>query len=203
MLPNIEDEQARLVMFENGELDLMSIDTETYEAALDPGHPFNPLLYVSPYGGLWFIKMKIDMAPLDDLLVRKALAHGQDMEKHRQRHLGPHRDPCQGSDIEPDPVPRPGRRLISRTIRTSRCSSLSDSSYGSGSDLPLLMIDLRRPGMIAMGVAMKEYWKDNLDVELEHPQARERRVAGVRASQFWRASQGSWIPDPMQIVRPP
>ena len=58
VLPNIEDEQARLVMFENGELDVMSIGIETYEAALDPGHPSNPLLYESSYGGLWFIEMR-------------------------------------------------------------------------------------------------------------------------------------------------
>ena len=75
----ITDRQVQVIAFENGELDLMSIDSATYEAALDPSHPFNPLLKVTPYGGLWFIKNKIDMAPMEDLLVRKALAHGADM----------------------------------------------------------------------------------------------------------------------------
>ena len=51
MMPIIPDEQSRMVMFENGELHLMKIDGEIYEAALEPGHPFNPLVYVSPYGG--------------------------------------------------------------------------------------------------------------------------------------------------------
>ena len=64
-LPNIEDEQQRLLMFENGELDVMRVGSETYEAALDPGHPFNPMLYASPYGGLWFIKLRKDDAPLE------------------------------------------------------------------------------------------------------------------------------------------
>ena len=71
LLPNIPDEQIRLIFFENGELDVMSIGIETYTAALDPGNALNPLLYESPYGGLWFIEMKIDYAPLEDLLVRK------------------------------------------------------------------------------------------------------------------------------------
>ena len=57
----------------------MSIDIETYQAALDPGHPFNPLLYESPYGGLWFIALDDNMAPLDDSSIRKALAYGVDM----------------------------------------------------------------------------------------------------------------------------
>ena len=30
VLPNIPDEQARLIMFENGELDVMTIDIQTY-----------------------------------------------------------------------------------------------------------------------------------------------------------------------------
>ena len=31
---NITDNQVKVIMFENGELDLMSIDSATYEAAL-------------------------------------------------------------------------------------------------------------------------------------------------------------------------
>jgi ABC-type oligopeptide transport system substrate-binding subunit len=78
-------------MFENGELDVMSIDSATYEAALDPSHPFNPLLYISRYGGLAFVKMKIDTEPLEDLLVRKGLAHGVDMEATTKAVWGPWR----------------------------------------------------------------------------------------------------------------
>ena len=29
------------------------------------------------------------------------------------------------------------------------------------------MIDLHRPEMVEMGVAMREYWKDNLGIELD------------------------------------
>ena len=198
VLPNIEDEQARLVMFENGELDVMPIDSETYEAALDPGHPFNPLLYVSPYGGLWFIKMKIDFSPLENLLVRKALAHGQDMESIVSAIWGPTATHAKGliSSLVPCHDPDADYQPYDPDLALQY---LSDSSYGSGSDLPLLMIDLRRPDMIAMGVAMKEYWKDNLDVELNILKL-ESGVWQREGAQFWRASQGSWIPDPMQIV---
>ena len=76
---------------------------------------------------------------------------------------------------------------------------LSDSTYGSGSDLPLLRIDLTRPDMVAMGVAMKEYWKDNLGVELDVLK-RESGMPRREASQFYRTSLGSWTPDPIQIV---
>ena len=46
------------------------------------------------------------MAPLEDLLVRKALAHGQDMETIVKAVLGRDGDhTCEGPDIEPDTVP--------------------------------------------------------------------------------------------------
>ena len=198
VLPNIEDEQARLVMFENGELDLMSIDTETYEAALDPGHPFNPLLYVSPYGGLWFLKAKDDMAPLEDLLVRKALAHGQDMESIVSAIWGPTATHAKGLTSSHVPCHNPDADYQPYDPDLAQ-QQLSDSTYGSGPDLPPLKIDLNRPNMVAMGVAMKEYWKDNLDVELDVLK-RENGMPRREASQLYRISLGSWIPDPIQIV---
>ncbi len=197
-LPVIPDRQVQVIMFENGELDVMSIDSTTYEAALNPSHPFNPLLYISPYGGLGFTKLKIDMAPLEDLLVRKALAHGQDMETivkavwgstaTRAKGLISSLIPCHNPDSDPqyyDPD-------LAR-------QALSESTYGSGDNLPLLLIDLAHPTTIAMGVAMKEYWKDNLDVELDILR-RESGMPRRENSQFYRISLGSWIPDPIQIV---
>ena len=53
--------------------------------------------------------------------------------------------------------------------------------------------------MVNMGVAMREYWKDNLGVELDLLK-RESGMPRREASQFYRISLGSWIPDPVQIV---
>ena len=197
VLPNIEDEQARLVMFENGDLDVMMIDRETYEAALAPRHLFNPLLYSSPSGGLWYIWMDLWSA-LKDPRARRALAHGQDMESIVRAVWGPTAThakglisslvPCHNPDADPQPYdPDLARQL------------LSASSYGSGPDLPMLMIDLHRPNMVAMGIAIKEYWKDNLGVELDVLK-RESGVTRRDDSQLRRSSVGTWIPDPSQIV---
>ena len=195
---NIADNQVKLIMFENGELDLMSLDSATYEAALDPSHPFNPLLKVTPYGGLWFIKNKIDMAPLEDLLVRKALAHGADMRSIVKAVWGVTEDfatglispliPCHNPDA-------PGHIYDPELAR----QELATSSYGSAEDLPPLLIDLARPLMVNMGVAVKEYWKDNLGIDLDILK-RESGMPRREASQFYRISLGSWIPDPVQIV---
>ena len=195
---NITDNQVKVIAFENGELDLMSIDRATYEAALDPSHPFNPLLKVTPSGGLWFIKNKIDMAPLEDLLVRKALAHGADMRSIVKAVWGPTEDFATGLISPLIPCHNPDAKGHFYDPDLAR-QALARSSYGSAHNLPPLLIDLARPLMINMGLAVKEYWKDNLGIDLDILK-REGGMPRREASQFYRISLGSWIPDPIQIV---
>ena len=196
VLPNIEDEQQRLVMFENGELDVVMIDSETYEVALGPRHPFNPMLYSSPYGGLWFIRLEADYEPLHDLALRKALAHGQDMESIVGAVWGPTATHAKGLISSLVPCHNPDADYQTYDPDLAR-QQLSESRYRD--DLPLLKIDLSRHDMVAMGVAIKEYWKDNLDVELDVLK-RESGMDRRWDSQFRRSSFGPWIPDPVQSV---
>ena len=163
---NLADKDVKVIWFENGELDLMSLDSATFETALDPSHPFNPLLKVTPYGGLWFIKNKIDMAPLEDLLVRKALAHGADMWTIVRAVWGVTEDIATGLISPLIPCHNPDARGHFYDPDLAR-QELATSSYGSGDNLPPLLIDLHRPLMVDLGIAVKEYWKDNLGVELD------------------------------------
>ena len=201
LLPNIPDRQVQVVMFENAELDVLSLGfggSPTYEAALNPSHPFNPLLYISPYGGLVFIKNKIDMAPLEDLLVRKALAHGQDMQTIVKAIWGATATHSKGLISTLIPCHNPEARGQYYDPDLAR-QALSTSTYGSGDNIPALLIDLGSPEMVSMGVSMKEYWKDNLDIDLDVLK-REAGMPRRESSQFYRISLGSWIPDPIQIV---
>ena len=198
VLPNIADEQQRLLMFENGELDVMSMGRGTYHAALDPGHSFNPLLYTSSYGGLSFIQMEYTWIPLYDVRVRKALAHGADMEMIVSAISGPTANHAKGLISNLIPCHNPDADYQPYDPDLAR-QQLSESIYGSGSNLPLLMIDLSRPDMVAMGIALKEYWKDNLDIKLD-VMKRESGVERHEEAHLLRSSFSSWIPDPSQIV---
>ena len=195
---NVSDSQVQVIMFENGELDLMTIDPPTYEAALNPEHPFNPLLYLAPGGGLWFIKMKLDMEPLEDLLVRKALAHGADMKSIVKAVWGQTEDQATGLISPQIPCHNPDSTGLTYDPELAR-QALATSSYGGADNLPPMLVDLARPLMVNMGVAVKEYWKDNLGVELDLLK-RESGMPRREGSQFYRISLGSWIPDPVQIV---
>ena len=112
------------------------------------------------------INLNIDLVPLEDLLVRKALAHEPGHGRDRQDRLGPHCGPCEGLDIPPRPMPQPGRRLSALRPGLAR-QALATSSYGSVDNLPPLMIDLIRPDEVDMGRLIGAYWQDNLGVDLE------------------------------------
>ena len=196
---NVTDDQVKLMMFENGELDLMRIESATYEAALDPNHPFNPLLKVTPYGGLWYIKNRIHKAPLDDLLVRKALAHGADMRAIVKAVWGPTETFATGMISPLIPCHNPDARGHFYDPDLAR-QELATSSYVSADNLPPLLIDLAGPVMVNMGAAVKEYWKDNLGIDLDIISV-EWIFGPPELLHFYRFSLGSWIPDPIQIVR--
>ncbi len=198
VLENIPDRQVQVIMFENRELDMMTLDGPTYSEALDPNHPFNPLLKTTPGGGLWYFIAHVARPPLEDLFVRKAMASAVDMRTILTAVHGPTAQMATG--------------LISPTINCHDPNALgqtydpdlarqflSESSYGSAANLPVLKTDLARPDIVNIGAAMKEYWKDNLDVELDIVK-RERGIGRRPDSQWGRHSAGAWIPDPIQIV---
>ena len=68
----------------------MSLDSATYEAALDPSHPFNPLLKSHPVRRPVVHQEQDRHGPaVRTLLVRKALAHGADMRSIVKAVWGP------------------------------------------------------------------------------------------------------------------
>ncbi len=193
-LPNIPDERVRLIMFESGELDLMKIDRSTFEAAHDPRHPFNPLVYISPAIGSLAIEPDIEASPLDDLLFRKALAHGQDMEKIVKIVWGSSAVHAKGLITSMALCHDPGANHQPYDPDLAR-QYLSESEHGSGDDGTSLTIDLSRPDMVELGIFMKRYWKHNLGVDLEI----RGRGAGMprrTAPHLRDVGLDSWVPDP-------
>ena len=197
---NVKDRQVQAIMFENGETDLWNSQPPEYEAALDPASPLNKMIFTAPAAGLWYIKVKFDITPLDDLLVRKALAHGTDMASIVPAIWG-----TGGTTIFADGIMGPvmdchqpegaGHKYDPELAR----QELASSQYGGPDSLPPLLFDLSRPLMVNMGVATKEYWKDNLGIELDLLK-RESGMPRRPGAQFYRISTGSGTPDPTVVL---
>jgi ABC-type transport system substrate-binding protein len=197
-LLGIQDAQVSVIMFENAELDAMTVDAATLEAAQDPSHYMYGLHYHANYPGVQFIKNKLDIAPMEDTLVRQALGHGMDMGSIVKAVWGNLALPATGIMGKGLPCHNPDARGIYYDPDLAR-QSLEGSTYGSGPALPSMFLDVRKGQLSNMGVSIKEYWKDNLGIDLDVLK-RESGMPRREASQFYRISLGSWIPDPIQIV---
>ena len=195
----VTDPNVQMIMFENEEVDLLHLRELTYEVLLEPTHPLNHTLYTAPLASIWYIKMKTDIPPIDDLLVRKALAHSIDMPaisevlfgRSTSRYLTGLIGPAM-TCFNPDGVGHPYDPELAR-------SELAASQYGGPDTLPPLLMDVHYPPMVNMAVAVKEYWKDNLGIDLSLLK-RESGMPRREGAQFYRISLGSYIPDPSQIV---
>ena len=76
---------------------------------------------------------------------------------------------------------------------------LAESTYGSGANVPVILADLSRGSFINMSVAIKEYWKDNLNIELDILR-RESGMPRRDNTQLRRYSEAAWVPDPTQVM---
>ena len=194
----IQDAQVSIIMFENAELDAMTVDAATLEAAQDPSHYMYGLHYHANYPGVQYIKNKLDIAPMEDLLVRQALGHGMDMGSIVKAIFGNLALPATGIMGKGLPCHNPDARGIYYDPDFAR-QSLGGSTYGSGDSLPSMFLDVAKGDLSNMAVSIKEYWKDNLGVELDVI-ARESGQERREGSQFYRISIGSWILDPAQVI---
>jgi oligopeptide transport system substrate-binding protein len=197
---NVTDTQVKIIMFENGEVSFVGIGADVYKEALKPDNPLNPFLLTTPIASLWYVKMKTDLAPVEDVFVRRALAHAVDLKSINTALFGTASTAWATGLISPNIAchndsPDAGLGYDPDYAR----QSLAESTYGSADNLPTLIFDMHYPPMINIVVAMKEYWKDNLGVELDLLK-RESGMPRREGAQFYRISTASYAPDPLQIM---
>jgi ABC-type transport system substrate-binding protein len=195
----VADSGVQYTMFENGELSFMQANANLIDPIVsDPNHPFNKLLIHTNYPGFTFLKFHLDIAPMEDLLVRKALAHGNDMETVIKGVYGRRSIYGRGLMAPGMPCHDPNARGIDYDPDLAR-QELADSTYMTGDNFPALFIDGRSANDSNANTAIKEYWKDNLGVELD-----TRRVETGQpireGSPLRRIGLGSWIMDPANVM---
>ncbi len=198
-MPRIPDSQVKTIMFENGEADIYTfVDEPTWAAAaVDPYHYFHDKLRPIGNAGVWFSIPLLDRAPLEDLFVRKSLAQGADMQTIISAVMGPLTKKATGYISPTLPCGNPVATGHTYDPDLAR-QYLAESTYGSAANVGVLKIDLGRSEIISMTVAMREYWKDNLDVELDILK-RESGMPRRDDSQFRRASGGATFPDELTV----
>jgi ABC-type oligopeptide transport system substrate-binding subunit len=72
---------SSMMMYENNQIDIVSVGAYNIERVLDPHNPLNKELVIAPELSVSYIGLNNKMPPFDDVRVRQAFCHAIDKEK--------------------------------------------------------------------------------------------------------------------------
>jgi ABC-type transport system substrate-binding protein len=185
-MPWVGDLQTQMIMYENGEADVIFGDLVRQPAAHDPGHKFNGDLQRVKGSGIWYFAFDTTREPFDDINVRKALSHAIQMELAVHAVFAP--TATWGTGIIHPALaahtPRGGYGFD--VAKAKEFAALS--KYGADpANWPAMHVALQRPQYIRLGEILQEQWKENLGAnvtitKLERGQQRPEDVNLLRQS---------------------
>ena len=202
----IPDQQTRFIMYENAEVDI----GPNFAVKDDPSHSlFGEVTYQNNGGLGWFFAFHLDKPPFEDKNVRAAMVHAIDMIPivegvfNETTATGIINGAMNCIDPEKLPYPGTGENPWSGVYRYDpeyARQLLAESTYGSASNLPPIVVWLRRDDQTQVGVLMQEALRDNLGVEMSIVRF-ERGQTIPPESNIKRRSRGTGFPDPAVLMR--
>lgn len=196
----IRDNQTMAIIYENGETDLMNAASIITPQYFEPGHPFRAHMKRRHAAGIWYMAFVGDHPPFDELEVRAALAHGADFNNIVPAVFGSLENWARAIVIPGVPCHNAEWWSHGYEYDIPKAQAfMAASSYGSGENLPQILVELSRPQFIRTLEIAQESWKDNLGanvtvIRLEPGQQRTDVV------EFRRQSIGSSVLDPSDII---
>lgn len=160
-MPFVGDLQTQMIMYENGEADILFGDLVRQPAVHDPGHKFNGDLQRVKGSGIWYFAFDTTRPPFDDINVRKALSHSIDMETAVHAVFAPTATWGTGI-IHPALAAHTPRDGYGYDLAKAK-EYASQSKYGADpASWPTMHIALTRPQYVRLGEILQEQWKENL-----------------------------------------
>ena len=196
---HITESQTQLIMFENGDLDVIYAMPGRQPAVHDPSHPMNKYLVRMPYGGLFFVRLDTFTEPFTDINIRKALAHAVDFDAVVREAYGPGGVRAR-SLLQPEiPCWDPDYKGYEYDLEKAK-AYLAQSIYKTGENVPVIQI-VTRPGDTNVPAleAWQAAWKEHLNIDfILHESFPERVIEpGIN---MYRDSWGAYVPDPGSLL---
>ena len=148
-----------MIMYEQGEIDLIGVHTSNIERAQDPANPLSKDLQVRTRFCTSYLAFNVTIPPFDDPLVRQAFALALDIDKELAITLKGMADRAGG--ILPPGMPGHNPSLTPVPFDPSRARALLDQSrYRGAQNLPVIVSYVDDDAMHWM-------WEEYLGVEVE------------------------------------
>ena len=156
-----------MVLYETGQIDVVSVFLPYIDRVRDETGPFYPELAVTPELGLYYIGFNTAEPPFDDVNVRRAFCHAVDKERIAEVIL---RDMVNEADgILPPGIPGYNEALEGLDYDIEEAIDLiADSKYEDVSNLPPITLTVDGYGNSISGYlgAIIQEWQQNLGVEI-------------------------------------
>ncbi|MBI3943932.1 MAG: hypothetical protein HY326_13020 [Chloroflexi bacterium] len=192
------DENVSFIQWQNNELDVVWWLTAIKER-LKPTDPTS--FYITPNAGNWYFPLRLDLPPMDDINVRKALAWAVDWDKAiAAAYEGSSFDKPQKGWLTAElPCYKPNNWPDFGFNVQKAKDALAASKYKTPDKLGKIRVTTggQSPNFIRTAEIMQEQWKTNLgitDVEIK-PGSLDAWGQDKDAVQIRRSSGGAEIPD--------
>jgi len=185
-------------MYENGELDIVSVGPADIERVRDPANPLYAQLSTVPQLNIQYLGFDVTQPPFDDVKVRQAFTLAVDRQKITDVVWKGMRVPAQG--IVPPGMPgyKRERSLLSFDPHRAR-ALISESEYGDVSRLPPITLSIGGRGaqLDPITEALVAMYEENLGLEI-HVERSEDVPAG--RPQFFSIGWIADYPDPEDFL---
>lgn len=156
----------RMMMYENGQIDITQVSTANIERVLDPANPLNKELVIVTELSVAYIGFNTAMPPFDDEKVRQAFCHAVDKAKITEIVLKGMVSEAEG--ILPPGIPGYNEELEGLSYDVARAQQLiAESSYHDGLPPIVLSVPGSCAGVSSLDMAIVSMWQENLEAEVE------------------------------------
>ena len=198
-MPFVGDLQTQMIMYENGEADIIFGDLVRQSAVHDPEHRFNGDLQRVKGSGIWYFAFDTTIPPFDDINVRKALSHAIDMETAVKAVFSPSATWGNGI-IHPALAAYTPRDGYTYDVASAK-EFAAQSKYGADpSTWPTMHVALTRAQYIRLAEVLQEQWKDNLGATVTITKL-ERGQEPPDGVNLYRQSIGGRVSDAGGVLR--
>ena len=192
-MPWVGDLQTQMIMYENGEADIIFGDLVRQPSAHNPDHKFHGDLQKVKGSGMWYFAFDTAEPPFDDINVRKALSHAVQMETAVHAVFAPTATWGTGF-IHPSlqsHTPRDG--YVFDVAKAKEFAA--QSKYGADpAQWPKMHVAVSRPQYVRLAEILQEQWKENLGANVTITKLESGQQAPEDVN-FYRLSSGGRVAD--------
>ncbi|MFO7696375.1 MAG: peptide ABC transporter substrate-binding protein [Anaerolineae bacterium] len=195
-----------ITMYENDQLDIVSVWPDELDRVMDPYNPLSAELYIAPELSTEYLAMNVSMPPFDDPAVRQAILKAIDRDKLAELVLN--NSAVAGRGVLPPgliPVdPDPAAAVMSYDPEEAR-RLLATSQYAADGAMPPIVLSISgtsgyMPGMTEAVLAMIE---ENLGLQVTVEQIEWSSFLDDLNQRRYAFYSSGWIadyPDPQNFV---